>query len=187
MNTFNKFQTKFGHLLDPFVILAIFVVFLVPVITVLNLTPQNKVQTQENPQVLGATNQTKVTIEPNLKYGDGITVDKVTPNGDSSFVLYVNQVPHKSGKYTNELFVASNPTDSEKTVRIDGVFNGVADDTKVSVILDGVKHVILGEDGVSYPTALYLEPGQNVKISVVIENTENVNFSTKFAISLNIK
>lgn len=186
MTKLDTFKNKFAHLLDPFVIMAIVVVFLIPVITVFNLTPQSRPQTNDK-QVLGVTSSDEITVEANKIISDGISIETVEPNGEDAYVVRLRQLAHKPGKYSNELVTISNPTDKTKRIDIYGIFNGVAEGTKIAVQLENTKYIVLAPDGSLYPPSIYVASGQTMTLGIAIENTTNVNFDTNFALGLKVR
>jgi hypothetical protein len=185
MKSVKRIFEKFGVALDPFIVLALFVIFLVPVITVLNLTPKYHKNTQ--PNVLGETDSQFVTIDANQTYAEGISVEKMTQEGDNHYTIYVKQDAHETGTYTNFLFTATNGTKEEATIVLSPVFEGAPDSTKYSVVLDEVKYVLRDENGDTYPPSIYLEPGKSVQLGLMIESPTNVNFTTRFAVEVGVE
>ncbi len=179
-------RTKITRLFDPLIVLGIFLVFLVPVITVLNLTPKYQKPATNN-NVLGVQDQTTVTITPNRQVKDGLFIRNIFQNTESSYSLILQQDRHNAGTYSNELFTVNNPTTEERKINVSSTFNGIADGTKVSLLLRSVKYVIRTSEGEVYPPSLYVMPGEKLDVAIVIENSSRVNFQTEFGIDLDVE
>ena len=177
--------SKFGAALDPFLILGIFILFLIPVITVINLTPGEKT-VRETESVLGSTDPERVSILANTAPAEGITVDKVTQNSEKTYTMYVLHDAHEAGTYTNALFTATNGTPDEKQINITSTFESVPADTTVSLMVEGVRFIILDEDGTTYPPTLYLTPDSATNADIEIQSENDVNFSSGFSLVLTV-
>ena len=186
MNQPKKVIKKFGTFLDPFLIVGIFILFLIPVITVINLTPGQKIP-EKTESVLGAADPTLVNLLANTNTAEGITVTKVTQNSDHSYTLYIEKEAHQKGVYQNKLFTASNGTPDEKRIHVTSNFEGIAPGTKVSVVVDGVRFIVLNSDGTTYPPTIYLTPGSAVSADIEIDSPTDVNFVSGFSFVLTIE
>lgn len=178
-------NSKFGKFLDPFLILGIFILFLIPVITVINLTPSQK-DIQKTESVLGSTDPEHVSVVANTTSADGITVDKVTQNSEKSYTLYVLNDAHPPGTYKNALFTATNGTLDEKKINVASNFESVPAGTVVSLLVDEVRFIILNEDGTIYPPTLYLTADSTLSAEVEIQSPSAVNYASGFSITLTV-
>lgn len=185
MNKLQKFTDKFGIFLDPFIILGILSLFLIPTLTVLNLTPDTMPESQKQ-TVLGTTDTSTVFITPNVEKSDGIWMDGVSQIDDETYTFTFSHSAHKKGQYVNLIFTAENPTEDEKKLHIISGFEGVAMGTKVSVMVNDVKFVVLGPDGKTYPPTIYIQPDEKIQAYLVIENDQDVNFDSGFSLDLHV-
>jgi hypothetical protein len=178
--------SKLSTFLDPFLVVGILVLFTIPIITLLNLTPAHRpAPAKEN--VLGIANQSKLTITPNTIALDGISVEKFTQTTDRSYELQVSLLPHEAGSFQNTLLTAINGTDEEKTINITSEFESFAQGSKVSIVVDDVRFVVLAPDGAMYPPTLYVMPGDSLIASILVESPDQVNFATGFSLDLSIE
>ncbi len=183
--TFYKLKKTIVKFLDPFLVLAILVVFAVPAITVLNLTPAWKEDNSTN-AVLGTTDQTNLMLSPYQTMDQGLQVIEVNQTTDTSYSFTIENIPHEKGKYTNKIFDIFNPTDFQKQMAIEPTFKDVPDGTKVSVKIDDTKHVIL-EEGTSYPVGIFLQGKEEFPVYVVVESDNDVNFLSNFILDINLE
>lgn len=175
-----------GKYLDPFLVLGLFLLFAIPVATLLNLTPAYQPRQHTN-NVLGLTDESTVAITANTVASDGITVEKFNQTSQTSYSFQVKMLPHEEGIYKNTLFTATNGTDSEARLNITSNFESIAPNTKVSIVVDEVKFVVLDTDGTVYPPGLYVMPGDTIITSIEIENSSTVNFASGFSLNLTIE
>lgn len=184
--TGRNIMNALGKYLDPFLVLGLFILFSIPVVTLLNLTPTYQPR-QYNDNVLGLADKSTVAITANTVAGDGIAVEKFNQTSRTSYSFQVQMLPHEEGTYKNTLFTATNGTDSEARLNITSNFESIAPNTKVSIVVDEVKFVVLDTDGTTYPPSLYVMPGDTIIASIEIENSSAVNFASGFSLDLTIE
>ena len=175
-----------GKYLDPFLVLGIFILFAIPVITLVNLTPGYRPQTQ-NDDVLGLTDQSMVTITANTVASDGIAVEKFNQTTETSYSFQVQLLPRESGTSQNTLFTATNGTNTEAQLNVTSNFESIAPGTKVSIVVDEVKFVVLDSDGTTYPPSIYVMPGDSLIASIEVETATPINFASGFSLDLTIE
>ncbi|MEA3357782.1 MAG: hypothetical protein U9Q67_05105 [Patescibacteria group bacterium] len=176
--------SKFSTIFDPFLILGIFVLFLVPVLTVLNLTPIYKPPVVEEKDILGAADPEMFIVAANTEVQDGIYTEMTSQNSPDSFMMHVNMEPRSKGTYQNKLFNVYNPYDEQKTLNITSGFEDIPLGTKISIMVDGVKFVVLDTDGTTYPPTIYVAGGEALDTFIVVEVSEDLNFSSGFGVGV---
>jgi hypothetical protein len=184
---FYKFKKKTEKLLDPFLVMALLLVFAIPAVTVLNLTPDWDNRADNQPNVLGTTDQTNLSLIPYQSLDQGLQVTEVNQTTETSYSLTVENLPHERGTFTNEIFEIANPTETQKQFAIEPSFKNVPEGTKVSIMLDNVKHVMLDSDGTSYPVGVYLQGGEQFPVYIVVESANNVNYVSNFLLDVNLE
>lgn len=177
---------RFGPFFDPFLVVGIFIFFLIPSLTLANLTP-GYLTTSVSKDVLGTTTNKKIEIKPNLTYREGITVDDFKQTTDSSYSLEVLMAAHTEGLFQNQLFIAHNTTESEKRIHVSSNFESIDKGTRISLVIDSTEFIILSEDGSVYPATLYVMPGDALRVYIRIKSTTNVNYASGFTIDLSVE
>lgn len=186
METIKHALSKFATFIDPFLVIGIFILFLIPVITILNLTPRTYT-IPENENVLGTTDATAIRILTNTTPAEGISIDKVSQTSDTSYTLYISHEPHRQGTYDNTIFTAVNNTDSEKRIHVTSTFEGVSPGTIVSIRIEDVRYIVLDSDGTLYPPTITITPDSSVEAGIEINSPDQVNFKTGFSVDLTIE
>jgi hypothetical protein len=185
-NTGRSIKNALGKYLDPFLVLGIFILFAIPIVSLFNLTPGYQ-PARHDDNVLGLADESTVTITANTVAGDGIVVEKFNQTSETSYSFQVRMLPHEEGIYRNTLFTATNGTDSEAQLNITSNFESIAPGTKVSIVVDEVKFVVLDTDGTTYPPSIYVMPGDTLIASIEIEDTSAVNFASGFSLDLTVE
>jgi hypothetical protein len=182
----SRLLKRFGAFFDPFLVLGIFVLFLIPIITIENLSP-SFIKQGHQPDVLGVTSNKAFVIDPNLAYENGITVAEFQQTTDSSYSFQVQLSAHTAGSFQNMMFSAQNTSEVEKKINITPNFESIAEGTEISVVVDSVKFVILDTDGTIYPPTIYVLPGDSLNAYVRIESETAVNYAGGFSIDLSVE
>jgi hypothetical protein len=190
MRNFHKeiYQVKkaFIKFFDPFLVLAILVVFAVPIITVLNLTPSwEKTKPSEN--VLGTTDQDHLSLIPNQTTQEGIQVTEINEKEDTSYSFTITHLAHRQGKYQNKIFDISNPTQKQRQVAINPAYHDIPTETKISILIDEAQYIIHDTNGTLYPTGIYIQPGENLPVYLVIESKQDVHYVSNFALDIKLE
>lgn len=181
-----KNKKSLGKLLDPFALLGIISLFLVAILTVLNLSPVYKPQ-YPTKNVLGITETNTVQLEPNYLKKNGITLTKMTQNNDSSYTLYISMDIQTKGNYKNKLFLAQNGTESEKSLKISLGEGNIPTNTKIAVSIDNTDFILLDEDNKSYPSSIYIQPDESIAPSIKIETEADTNYLMEFNIEVSVE
>ncbi|MBN2100949.1 hypothetical protein JW710_03585 [Candidatus Dojkabacteria bacterium] len=173
-------QEKFGKFLDPFVIFGIVSLFIIPVLVVLNLKPTYNDSPQNN--VLGVSENTTVEIVPNTDKADGILIENVEQPDEENYIIIYDISPQTEGTFKNLSFTISNPSSKEHKIQVSPTFVDTPESSVISLMVDNVKFILHDSNGKTYPPTIYVEPGDEIPVYLVIENQEKVNFETNFSL-----
>ena len=181
-----RFYDRFGHFLDPFLVLALVALLFIPAVTVLNLTPRRSAVSTER-TVLGLADQSSVSVTPATENENGITLEKITQRSDTAYTLYVTHNPHIAGVYKSEVFTLFNGTDEEKRVPVTATFEGYASGTTIAIVINKGKFIVLGPDGSTYPPTIYIQPQKTTVVSIEVDSPTDVNYTTGFSLDLTVE
>lgn len=179
----SRLLKRFGPWFDPFLVLGIFMSFLIPSLTLANLTP-GYTDARENNNVLGTTTKDVFDLEPNLIYHQGISVDDFKHTTQTSYSFEVLMAAHTEGTFQNLLFTAHNTSEAEKSLNILSHFESIDQGTVISLIVNSTEFTILDKDGATFPVTLIVVPGGTSRVYVKIESSVNVNFANGFIMEL---
>ena len=179
----SKISSFIEKFVDPFLVLGIFTLFLIPAITVFNLTPIQFSKPNDD-SILGVEESTLITFTENTETNDGISVSEFEQTDDNNYKLKISHLTHTIGNYKNLIFTAENPTEDEKNLRITSSHEITDPGIKVSLLKGDSSYVLLKEDSTVYPVSLYIKPEEKIEVSLSIESPIDVNFTSY--IDLNI-
>jgi len=170
-----KSSSWFEKFADPFLVFAIFALFIIPAITVFNLTPIQFSKPKDD-SVLGIAETDIVTITENSEENDGISVISLDQPNDRSYQFEIKHLTHTAGKYENLIFTAENHTDEKRSIKVTSKLEITDPGSKVSLKAGGMNYVLLKEDGTLYPATIYLDPNEKLEVSLIIESPVDINF-----------
>lgn len=163
-------------LADPFLVFGIFALFLIPILTVLNLTPIKIARNDNN--VLGVSEAQMVEIVDNNRRGDGISVVSMKTPDDHTSKLRIEHLTHSSGNYENLVFTATNKSDAKRALKITSSHEITDPGTEVSLRVGNKNYVLMNEDGSIYPVSIYINPEEILDVKLSIYSPVDVNFTS---------
>ncbi|MFH1547486.1 MAG: hypothetical protein ABIC57_03295 [bacterium] len=176
----SSFVEKFA---DPFLILGIFALFLIPAITVFNLTPIQFSRNNDD-SILGVAETELIKFTENIKSEDGIYVSEFVQTDNKGYKLTITHSTHSLGNYKNLIFTAENPTDKEKILKITSQHEVTDPETEVSIVTGNDNYVLLRKDGSLFPVSIYLKPEEKIEAVLNIESPSDVNFSSTLILNI---
>jgi hypothetical protein len=161
---------------DPFLILGVFLLFVIPALTVMNLTPIKIDKKDDN--VLGVAESTVVNLTENSIEEDGINVVSFNQTDDKITKIKVQHLTHSAGQYENLIFTAQNDTEEEKSMKVTSSHEITDLGTQVSLLTDDHEYILLKDDGTIYPASIPIEPDQTLEVHLSIYSPLDVNFTS---------
>jgi hypothetical protein len=145
----SEFLNVLEKIADPFLILGVFLLFVVPALTVFNLTPIKLNRKDDN--VLGVTESTLVEITESTTANDGVDVVNFNQTDDNTSKLRIQHLTHSAGEYQNLVFTAHNPTENERSLKVTSSHEITDPGTQVSLLTDDHEYILLKDDGTIFP------------------------------------
>ncbi|MBN1618083.1 hypothetical protein JW887_01950 [Candidatus Dojkabacteria bacterium] len=179
-----RFKTKFGKFLDPFVVAALFLLFLIPAITVINLTPGY--MKQNNTDVLGLSDTEAVRVTFNNITNEYLSTTTYKTMIEGNYEINVATYSRPSGRYSYNFMSIENNLDKDKYIFVTSSFSQIEPDTQISLTVDGIKYILVDRDGNTYSPGITLRQGEKFDVGVMVENDYDVSFSSNFTVHLSI-
>ena len=182
-----SFKTKkiLSELCEPLLIVVLILVFVVPIISVLNLTPTTG-KTKKS-DILGTSTQSGCTIDLIGGQHKIFSSEKLTQaEGISTFEYTLTIGKRAAGTYSKPILKIKNKTDQQKTITFDGQ---TATNTKSDIfLLSGNKSYIHQNSiGVTHFEKIVFNPGEERVIFLAIDNSSGVQFSETFKMTIQIE
>ena len=168
---------------EPLAIVAILGLFLIPTLTVINLSPI----TQENKQinVLGATSSPHSIDMEILNENDEIFVsDTLRKKRDGEYVYSAEVGPRKEEKeYSKPAFRITNRSSTRQTLVVDGYADRTSP-SNFSLKIDGGWYVLRDGSKEMYKREIVLEPNATKTVYISTYSDSNILFKEVFTISI---
>jgi hypothetical protein len=179
-----KFKNVFNHILEPIALGIIALLFIIPAITVFNLSPITK--TLEKLNVLGAKSQDALQIE--LVEGRHAIVrnEFLSKEDDDSYTYSTTLTKRNSDVYSKPIIKIKNSTGAIQTLLIYGQTLSPTK-TNVSIIANNINYRLQDDKNRTYPQEIPIEPGLDTVLFLSLENFSGIQFSEEFEMSIKVK
>lgn len=182
---YKRLQIKYGSFLEPFAILLLLMLYLIPVVAVINLSPRVRQSYEEGKSVLGIR--------------DAGTLSLTSINGIHSVITnedFYQQLPHRyvysaklsvrdAGKYSKPILRISNATSSPQTIEFVASKES-SSASEIGIIFDDVNYILLESSGNVVFRSLEVAPNSEITIYLTVSNASRANFSEYVALEVNI-
>lgn len=172
---------KFLVFFDPFLVIGIFILFLIPTLTVINLTPQYLSQPQKK-EVLGVNQDSELRIIPNNTINDGIKIQDYEPNTNGIYQFNMSHPSHTAGKYTNKLFSCQNSSKRERPLTFSISAEELPQQTRIAIRYNDTNYILLHNDGNMYTPTLKVPATSNAHFFLTIDSENDTYFESSFSI-----
>lgn len=178
----SKIKNIFAYVLEPFALGLLALLFIVPMITVMNLSPITK-QLQKL-DILGVT--TKATdISVSLVEGKHniFSAESLNTLDNRSYEYFVNIGKRGSDSYSKPILKVENESGEQKTL----IFSGqTSTNTKSNIflIVDQKSYKIQDDKGATYTREISFLPEEEKIVFLSVESLNSVQFSEDFSMTI---
>ncbi|MHC1716529.1 MAG: hypothetical protein AB9915_01355 [Candidatus Dojkabacteria bacterium] len=171
------------QVLEPFALGLLALLFIIPSITVLNLSPITKQLEKLN--ILGVTTENDISITL-VEGKHNIFTSELLNKLDSKYEYFVNISKRESDSYSKPILKIENKNSEEKTLEF---YGQTSSNTRSNIYIRiGEKSYKLQDDkGFTYTEEVKLAPSENIVVFLVVENLSSVQFSEDFSMSISQK
>jgi hypothetical protein len=175
-NKRKQFIQKAGSFLEPFALGILCLLFIIPGLTFLNLTPIVKNLTSN---VLGAKDETGFDIE--LVGGDHKVFqnEHIVKDSDTKYTYDANILAHNSGEYSKPILVVKNVSNETQDISFSGSTE-TPTGSRIGLIYDDTFYELQDEDGRTTTKTLSIDSLDTVTIFLSEERFVDVQFSETF-------
>ncbi|MCA9375023.1 hypothetical protein KC622_01690 [Candidatus Dojkabacteria bacterium] len=178
-----RFANRYGKFLEPFAILAMIALFILPIASVLNLSIGFKQNDSVKQEVLGVTSDSKVLIEKVGGTHPVVYNEKLIQTSENVYEYSTYIRKRATGSYDKPILTITNNTlfDQEITFTLN---KSDSTDTLIGVLYNRTNYFLSAPDGETYSHTLKLSPGQSMPISITLRNNANVLFDDSISIGI---
>jgi hypothetical protein len=176
-----EWEKKISKFFEPITVILVLIVFAFPVITVLNISPLTKT----NSDVLGAATGKLIKIDLYTdKEANSVMskpyLDNIT---ESSFVISSVIDPLTEGQHEFKEFKIRNISDGQVKLVIGGTLESNTQ-SDFGFIGDAGKQLLQTEDGTLYNKEFILPSGESKEFKLFIKTNHDTNFIDKLSINI---
>ncbi|KKQ17832.1 MAG: hypothetical protein US29_C0005G0019 [candidate division WS6 bacterium GW2011_GWF1_36_8] len=177
-----KFKNFVGHILEPFALGVLALLFIIPTITVMNLSPITKKLKDLN--VLGVNSQSSVSVTLVGGKHDVFTEENLNKN-DNTYDYSTKLNKRAADSYSKPILEIKNNTEQVQTVSFYGQTLNQTQ-SNIRIIVDDKTYKIQDDRGQTYPQEVTVLPSSKVIVFLAIENLTGIQFSEEFDLQVKV-
>ena len=179
-----QFKKVVGQILEPFALGLLALLFIIPTLTVFNLSPITK--TFEKLDVLGVSSNEDVSFTLVEGKHDIIRSESLVKNEDGDYIYSTTLNKRASDSYSKPIIELKNNTQEQQTIVLYGQTK-TPTRSNISVIINDHPYKLQDESNNTYPQEITMDPGKSTIMFLAIENLSGVQFSEEFEMHLTVK
>lgn len=179
-----QFKRVVGQILEPFALGLLALLFIIPTLTVFNLSPITK--TLERLNVLGVSSNEDVSFTLVEGKHDIIRSEYLVKNEDGDYTYSTTLNKRASDSYSKPIIELKNNTQAQQTVVLYGQTKSPTR-SNISVIINDQPYKLQNDSNNTYPQEIIINPQTTAVMFLSIENLSGVQFSEEFEMHLTVK
>ncbi len=183
LNT-EKIKNFVGHILEPIALGVLALLFIIPALTVQNLTPITKKLKELN--VLGVTTQSDLRVDLVGGKHEVFTSENLSKISDDHYAYSTNIAKTTSGSSSKPILEIVNSSSETKTLSFYGQTD-VSTNSNIKIIIDDIPYPIEDTQGQTYTQKIQFASGQKLIVWLYTENLNGVQFSESFEMQVKVE
>ena len=181
-----KKQNLLPQIVEPFAIVVLLAFFIIPTLTVINLSPITKEVKKEN--VLGVNTFSSNVVVKNLGgFHEIIKGESLSKTNESEYLYKTTiQGRDKLKTYSKPILQIQNKGFSPVILSFYG-YTDSRTDTKVTLKIGRNSYLLRDEKGQLYQQDFFLEPTSDTTVYLYLENSNRILFSEDFEMEVSVK
>ncbi len=180
-----KFKKVLSLVIEPIALGVLALLFIIPTITVMNLSPITKKLKDLN--VLGANTQSSVSITLVGGKHPILTEEHLNKISDTSYDYSTLVAGRNADSYSKPIVEIKNNTDKAQKISF---YGQTANQTQSNIYLrtddDNTAKKLQDDKGQTYIQEISVDPSSKVVVFLSVENQNGINFSTQFDMQIKV-
>lgn len=180
-----RYHNRYGKYLDPIGILALIAIFILPILAVINISPETKTPTPNRSNVLGA--QVQGDLEVKLMEGThSVITSESLKDAYVAPLRYTYSavlLSREAGSYSKPLVEITNPTDENVSFRFN-ILEQPQGKTEVGIYLEDKNFIILDAAKEKYAREFTIPANSDQTYYLYLTDTNTVNFNQEVSIQI---
>lgn len=182
LNT-QKLKNVVGHILEPIALGVLALLFIIPALTVQNLTPITKKLKELN--VLGATTQSTLSVDLVGGKHEVFTSENLSKVSDDNYTYSTTLNKRNADSYSKPILEFKNGSSETKEISFYGQTD-TSTQSNIKIIANDTSYKIEDDQGQTFPQKIEIQPGQDIVVFLAVENLNGVQFSENFSMQIKV-
>lgn len=178
-----KVKNFFSVIVEPFALGLLALLFIIPTITVMNLTPITKKLEQLN--VLGVNTSSSISITLVGGKHDVFTEEDLVKVSDTEYNYSVKLNKRAADSYSKPILELENKTSEVQEIAFLGQTQ-TSTQSNISLLIDQKTYKLEDDKGFTYPHNIFLAPTEKVVVFLSVENLTGIQFSEIFDLQVKV-
>lgn len=178
-----KLKNFVGHVLEPIALGVLALLFIIPTITVVNLSPITKVL--EDLNVLGTTTESVVSIDLVGGKHEVFTSENLNKISATEYDYTTTLNKRAGDSYSKPILQITNATQIAQKLTFYGQTQ-YSTQSNISLIIDSKTYKLQDSNGNTSTQEILIAPSEKITVFLAIENVTGVQFSEDFDMQINI-
>lgn len=179
-----KLKNFLGHVLEPIALGVLALLFIIPAITVQNLTPITKKLKELN--VLGVTTQNGISVDLVGGKHEAFTSENLSKADEDNYTYTTILNKGIADSYSKPILEIKNGSSEVKNISFYGQTD-ISTKSNINIIVNNTAYKIEDDQGQTYPQTIQIASGQDIFVFLASENLNNVQFSENFEMQIKVE
>lgn len=182
---FKRGMDRYGRLFEPLFIFLLILVFVFPILTVLNLTPETGLKSVPQKDVLGVLSENDPVVELVGGKHNFISMEKLINESRSSYRYYTTLLQREGGVYSKPILRIFNPSDESVVVRL-LILNNETSSTDIGIVNQSELKSLKSSTGDKEILEYEVRSGEEIILHLDIRNQSPTNFNESFDLRIDL-
>lgn len=178
-----KVKNFFSVIVEPFALGLLALLFIIPTITVMNLSPITKKLEQLN--VLGVNTASSVSVTLVGGKHEVFSEEDLVKASDTEYSYSVRLSKRAADSYSKPILEIENKTSEVQEISFLGQTK-TSTQSNISLLIDQKPYKLEDDKGFTYPHSIFLAPTEKVVVFLSLESLTGIQFSENFDLQVKV-
>jgi len=178
-----KIKNFFSVVVEPFALGLLALLFIIPTITVMNLTPITKKIEKLN--VLGVSTSSSLSVTLVGGKHDVFTEEDLIKVSDTEYNYSVKLNKRVADNYSKPILELENKTSEVQEISFLGQ-TATSTRSNINLLIDNKTYKLEDDKGFTYPHEIFLAPSEKMIVFLSVENLTGIQFSETFDMQIKV-
>jgi len=179
----NKIKRFFSVVMEPFALGLLALLFIIPTITVMNLSPITKKLEKLN--VLGVNTSSSLSVTLVGGKHDIFTQENLNKISDTEYSYTVKLNKRSADSYSKPVLELENKSTEVQEISLLGQTENI-NKSNISILIDDKVYKLQDDKGFTYPHEIFLAPSEKAVLFLSVESLTGIQFSDDFDLQVKV-